>query len=79
MIFNEGEPIMREVEKKVDGNANDHIGIPRIQMTLIRTIFELPLKQSILFKLLGIKPQKGILLYGQPCYGKTLIIKVITN
>jgi len=45
----------------------------------IREVIELPLKRPELFKHLGIKPHKGIILYGPPGCGKTLIAKSIAN
>ena len=79
MIFDEGEPIKREEEEKLDGVGYDDIGGCRKQMALIREMIELPLRHPSLFKTLGIKPPRGVLLYGPPGSGKTLIARAIAN
>lgn len=79
MIFDEGEPIKREEEEKLDGVGYDDIGGCRKQMALIREMIELPLRHPQLFKTLGIKPPRGVLLFGPPGSGKTLIARAIAN
>jgi transitional endoplasmic reticulum ATPase len=79
MIFDEGEPIKREDEENMDGVGYDDVGGCRKQMALIREMIELPLRHPGLFKTLGVKPPRGVLLYGPPGSGKTLIARAIAN
>jgi transitional endoplasmic reticulum ATPase len=48
----------------------DDVGGVRKQMAQIRELVELPLRHPQLFKTIGVKPPKGILLYGPPGSGK---------
>ena len=49
----------------------DDIGGCKKQMAQIREMIELPLRHPALFKTLGVKPPRGVLLYGPPGSGKT--------
>jgi transitional endoplasmic reticulum ATPase len=76
----EGDPVKREDE---ESNLNevgyDDIGGVRKQMAQIRELVELPLRHPQLFKSIGIKPPRGILLFGPPGTGKTLMARAVAN
>jgi transitional endoplasmic reticulum ATPase len=57
----------------------DDIGGCRKQMAQIRELVELPLRHPQLFKSIGIKPPRGILLFGPPGTGKTLMVRAVAN
>merc|ERR1719446_925853 len=79
IIHCEGDPIRREDEEKLDDVGYDDIGGCKAQLGLIREMVELPLRHPQLFKNLGIKPPRGVLLYGPPGSGKTLIGRAVAN
>ncbi|EPZ35664.1 Transitional endoplasmic reticulum ATPase [Rozella allomycis CSF55] len=80
VIHCEGDPIKREDE---ENNMNeigyDDIGGCRKQLAQIREMVELPLRHPQLFKTIGIKPPKGVLMFGPPGTGKTLIARAVAN
>ena len=79
LIFDEGEPFKREDEERADGVGYHDIGDCTKQLAVIRKMIELSIRHSQLFKNLGIKPPRGVLLYSPPGSGKTLFVRAIGN
>merc|ERR1719265_3028739 len=79
-IHSEGEPIKREDEEaSMNEIGYDDIGGMRKQLAIIKEMVELPLRHPQLFKSIGVKPPRGILLFGPPGTGKTLIARAVAN
>ncbi len=70
---------MREVLVEIPKITwNDVGGLEDVKQNL-REMVEWPLKHPEAFKRMGIKPPRGILLYGVPGNGKTLLAKAVAN
>merc|ERR1711871_1061438 len=79
VIHCEGEPVKREDEEKLDDVGYDDIGGCKKALAQIRELIELPLRHPTLFKTIGVKAPKGVLMYGPPGSGKTLIARAVAN
>ena len=72
--------ILSEVsEDKKSRITYEEVGGLQEEIKVMREIVELPLRHPELFVRLGIEPHSGILLYGPPGCGKTLLAKVLAS
>jgi len=70
---------LREVLIEIPSTKWEDVGgLEKVRQELIEAV-EWPLKNPAAFKRLGVKPPKGILLYGAPGTGKTLMAKAVAN
>jgi transitional endoplasmic reticulum ATPase len=65
--------------EKPSGTCYEDIGGLRKQIQRVREMVELPLRYPEIFERLGIEAPKGVLLYGPPGCGKTLLARAVAN
>ena len=78
-VFSLKEKPAADVLEGIPRVAYEDIGGLNEQVRKVREMVELPMKRPELFQKLGIVPPKGILLYGTPGTGKTLLAKAVAN
>ncbi|MFX1309873.1 MAG: AAA family ATPase, partial [Promethearchaeota archaeon] len=69
---------MEIIDHPIDISYDD-IGGLEYQIQEVKEIIELPLKKPEIFKRIGIEPPKGVLFYGSPGTGKTLLAKAVAH
>jgi proteasome regulatory subunit len=69
---------MEVIDPPIDVSYNDVGGLDT-QIQEVREIIELPLLKPELFEKIGIEPPKGVLFYGFPGTGKTLLAKAVAH
>ena len=73
------EDVEQLLAPEVPDTSYDDIGGLDAQIQQVRDAVELPFTHPELFRDYGLRPPKGILLYGPPGSGKTLIAKAVAN
>lgn len=69
---------MSYIDEKPDIQYSD-IGGMDMQKQEIREAVELPLTHFELYKQIGIDPPRGVLMYGPPGCGKTMLAKAVAR
>ncbi len=70
---------LREVSVEVPNVRWDDVGGLEPIKTALREAIAWPLSQPALFERIGLAPPRGILLYGPPGNGKTLLVKALAS
>lgn len=77
--INSGENTTLDKEKGLDDGGYKNIGGLSKQIAIVREMVETPLNNPELFLKYGLKPPRGVLLFGPPGTGKTLIARAVAH
>jgi len=80
ILPNREDPLVKSMEivEKPSVKYSDIGGLEK-QIQELREVVELPLKNPAIFKELGVQPPKGVLLFGPPGTGKTMLAKAVAT
>jgi len=77
-IFIEGEPLVGDVMHEADDLIGyEDIGGMSRQLSTLAELVDLPLKQPQVFKAVGMRPPRGVLVHGPAGSGKTMIANAV--
>jgi len=80
VLTEESDPLISVMKlEKAPTESYADIGGLEQQIQEVRESVELPLLHPELYEEMGIKPPKGVILYGSPGTGKTLLAKAVAN
>merc|ERR1719248_507269 len=80
ILADEADPMVSVMKvDKAPLESYADIGGLETQIMEIKEAVELPLSHPELYEDIGIKPPKGVILYGEPGTGKTLLAKAVAN
>ncbi|MEK6956980.1 MAG: CDC48 family AAA ATPase [Thermoproteota archaeon] len=76
--FNLGS-MTKAVENSIPRVTYDDLGGLKKEIQKVREMIELPMRHPELFEKIGVEAPKGVLLYGSPGTGKTLLAKAVAG
>lgn len=80
VLVDDADPLVSVMKlDKAPTESYADIGGLESQIQEVREAVELPLAHPELYEEMGIKPPKGVILYGGPGTGKTLLVKAVAN